>query len=92
MNHAYGVTKWQWRVLVWIYFKPDGYKTATTYPDELTDQFLDNLEQVFQTEPLAGPQTLGGLVLNCWIDGNCAADPGLEDGQAVIVVPISILI
>lgn len=91
-KHAYGVTKWTYRVDLWIYFQTGGFKTANTYPDMLTDNFLDAVERLFQTDPLAGPQTLGGLVVNCWIDGTIATDPGLEDDQGVIVVPLSILI
>lgn len=89
-THAYGVTKWIWRSMIWIYFRSDGYRTSTTYPDQVTDPILDSIEQLFQTEPGAGRLSLGGLVQHCWIDGTIYFDPGLEDNQAVILVPISI--
>ena len=91
-THAFGVTKWVWKATVWVYFRTDGLKTTSTYPSQLTDQFLDNLEFAFQTEPLVGRFTLGDLVEHCWIDGGCFADSGLIDGQAVIVIPLSILV
>lgn len=90
--HAYGVTKWKWKVLVWIYYQVGGFQTANTYPDMLTDQFLDGLEQLFLPPGLNSKFTLGGLVQNCWIDGMIACEPGLVDGQGLIVVPVSIVL
>ena len=37
-------------------------------------------------------QTLGGLVYHTWIDAKVFKDPGDEDGQGVVIVPISILL
>jgi len=93
-NKAYGVTRWQWRVWLFIYYRVEGFTPATdtSYPDQLTDQFLDNLEQLFQVEPNAGTFTLGGLVHHCWIDGSIFTENGLIDGQAFIIVPLSILV
>lgn len=91
-KHAFGVTGWHWRVLVWIYYRVDGYKTESTYPDLLTDQFLDKIEETFQTDPNNGPVTLGGLVNHCWIDGTIVWESGTNDGQAVLVIPLSILL
>lgn len=91
-KHAFGVTRWHWTATIWIYFRSDGYKTETTYPDQITDPIIDSIEQLFQTEPLDGRLTLGNLVHHVWIDGTIYSDPGLEDGQAVIIVPISILL
>jgi hypothetical protein len=91
-KHVFGVTKLHWKASVWIYYRVDGYKTKNTYPDQITDQILDNLEQLFQTSPVDFRQTLGGLVYHCWIDGNVVFDPGIVDGQAVIVAPISLLL
>lgn len=91
-KHAFGVIKWTWKATVWVYYRVDGYKTENFYPDKLTDQFKDSIEQLFQTDPLNGRLTLGGLVHHCWIDGTIYTDPGVSDNQAVIIVPISILV
>ncbi|SEG56367.1 hypothetical protein SAMN05421819_3565 [Bryocella elongata] len=32
--------------------------------------------------------TLGGLVDNCWIDGDADVDPGIETSQGAAIVPI----
>ena len=89
---AFGVTKWKWRAFLWIYFRTEGYKTSSTYPDQFTDDFLDKLEQTFMPDPQNGVQNLGGLIHHCWIDGAIYFDSGLTDGQGVVVVPISILV
>lgn len=91
-EHRFGVTKWHWTAMIWIYFRSDGYRTSNTYPDQITDPIIDSVEQLFQTDPINDRFTLGGLVHHCWIDGTIYSDPGLEDGQAVILVPISILL
>lgn len=100
---TFGVTKLQFRATVWIYFNVGGLKTSSTYPDQLTDQFLDSIEQTFQTDPINGRLTLGTytdpttgrtepLVYHCWVDGTVFFDSGLTDDQAIIIIPISILL
>ena len=91
-KHAFGVTQWILRCTVWVYFRTENYRTANTYPDQIIDPFKDAFEQLFQ--PVAQPAqfTLGGIVTNCWIDGEVYTDSGVVDGQAVCVWPISIQI
>jgi hypothetical protein len=100
---TFGVTKLQLRASIWIYYSVAGLKTSSTYPDQLTDPFLDTIELTFQTDPLNGRLTLGTyvdpttgrtepLVYHCWVDGTIYCDPGLTDDQAFIIVPISILL
>lgn len=91
-KHVFGVTKLLWRVSIFIYFRADGFKTRNTYPDQITDQICDSLEQLFQTSTRDGRQTLGGTVWHCWIEGNIVTDPGIVDGQAIVVCPLSIIL
>jgi hypothetical protein len=91
-QHAYGISKQEWKCLVWIYYRVDGLKTKNFYPDQLTDQFLDAIEQLFLPSPAGQPQTLGGLVKTVFVDGQCTFDSGLLDGQAVLVCPITLFI
>ena len=91
-KHRFGVTKLQFRANIWIYFRTDNLKTKSTYPDQLTDQFLDNFEQYFQTDAADGRFTLGGLVWHAWIDGSVIFDSGINDNQAIILIPLSILL
>lgn len=89
---AVGTTKFHWKVALLIYFRTDGFQTTSTYPDEITDPILDSIEQLFTPQMINQYFTLGGLVQNCWIDGNIYSDPGIVDGQGVILVPISIIV
>lgn len=91
-KHTFGVTRQEWKASIWVYFRTDSLKTSSTYPDQVTDQILDAFELAFQTEPLDNKLTLGGTCYHCWIDGTIFFDSGINDDQAVIVVPISILV
>jgi len=90
---TFSVTKWHWKAAVFVYYRIDSIQctTGSVYPEELVDDLIDAIETVFLT-PLNNRLTLGGLVYHCWIDGPITFDSGIIDNQAVIVVPISILI
>lgn len=90
-----GVTKFELKPNVWIYFRADGLKTQNTYPDMYIDPLKDAFEQLFQTNPATGGRlTLGGVCQHCFVNGTLASDPGLQDatGQAVVRVPLTIWI
>lgn len=89
---AVGTTRFQWKVLLLIYFRTDGFQTSNTYPDQVTDVVLDNIEQLFTPQGNNKYFTLGGLVQNCWIDGNIYSDPAIVIDQAVVLCPISIVV
>jgi len=92
---GYGVSKIEFFPEVWIYFRADGLKTQSTYPDMYIDPLKDAIEQLFQTNPpIGGRLTLGGVCQHCWIEGTIASDPGLQDasGQAVVRFQVSILV
>lgn len=38
------------------------------------------------------PQNLGGLVYQCWIEGQADIDPGVFGQQAVAIIPVRILV
>lgn len=88
---AFGVSKWELRATVWIYFRTENLKTESHYPDEFTDELIDNIELTLQTDPLAGPLNFDETIYHAWIDGSIFIDSGIEDNQAVVVVPITIL-
>jgi hypothetical protein len=54
---------------------------------------LDAIENAFAgATDLQGKQTLGGLVYHAYIDGQIIKIPGDEDGQGMLVVPITLLV
>lgn len=90
---TFSVTKWHWKAAVFIYYRIDAYQCpqGQAFPEQLVDDLIDSIEQVFLT-PNNTRQTLGGLIWHVWIDGPITFDSGVVDNQAVIVVPLSILI
>jgi hypothetical protein len=101
-KHVFGVTKQLWKASIWLYFRIDGLKTSSMYPDLVTDQLLDSFEMAFQSDPTIKRLTLGTYInsigrteeicYHCWIDGTIFFDSGINDNQGVIVIPLSILI
>jgi len=54
------------------------------------NQLLSTIEDAI--EPAHGPQTLGGLVSHCWIEGETLLDPGIFGPQAVSMIPVQMLV
>ena len=80
----------------WLIYHKAG-ASPSAVPTTANNEILDAVEALFVPTP-ADPGfpdkrlTLGGLVHHCWIDGRIIKDPGDLDGQALMVVPISILV
>lgn len=73
-----------------IYHQAGGDEYVT--PDEETSMIMDAVQAALAPPEVDERQTLGGLVHHCWIDGTVMKDSGDLDGQAVIVVPIKMLV
>ena len=76
----------------WLIFHQAGLDAAAV-PAQTTNAILAAVRALFvdPTEPDLA-QTLGGLVHKCWIEGRIQKFQGDLDGQALIVVPIKILV
>jgi hypothetical protein len=76
----------------WIY--SNAGKDADAAPSAALADLLDTVEALLK--PATGhpsrAQTLGGAVAHAWIEGKIEIHPGDLDGQAIAVVPISILV
>jgi hypothetical protein len=72
-----------------IYYKPNLTPLTT---DPLTNAILDGVEGVFVPDSPNGTVTLGGLVAHAWIEGEVFKAAGDLNDQAMIVVPIKLLI
>lgn len=76
----------------WLIYHAVGDPNAV--PSTTTNNLLDALETAITPYP-NNPgfrQTLGGLVHHCFINGKVFRESGDLDGQALLVVPISILV
>lgn len=80
----------------WFLYHQSGRDPAAI-PASDNNAILDGIEAALEPGPadpgyLDGRQTLGGLVHHCWIDGAILKDPGDLEGDALLIVPISLLI
>jgi len=62
----------------------------TAIPSTDLNNCIDAIAAVLEPTA-AGPQTLGGLVTSCRIEGRILKDPGDLDGEGLAVIPIKIL-
>ncbi len=87
----FGLNRWTLRCGIWIYAKysPD----SETIPGVVLNYLVDAVERVLLPSPAFPMQTLGGLVVNCWLNGETPLDEGYfpGDNQALIMLPVSIL-
>lgn len=74
----------------WFYFDSPG---EGEIPDLITNNIVDAAAQAIQVgADLEGRQTLGGLVFDCWIEGQVLKVPGDIDSQGLVTIPIKILV
>lgn len=80
----------------WIVYHVTGKQPKST-PTIKNNQILDALQAAIApkvTDPGYPDErnTLGGLVYHCYFDGDIFKDPGDIDDQAMLVIPIKILV
>ena len=75
----------------WLIFHDAG-KDPTAAPTIQTNQILDAIQALFPAGDPDNVQTLGGLVAHCFINGKIFKDSGDLDGQALIIVPLTLLV
>lgn len=87
-QNSYGETKWRMRLVLWVYCL---HSPETDVPGTLLNNLLDSVEAAIMPPP-GQTQTLGGLVANCYIDGEVLKSVGNlpDDVQSIAVVPFTI--
>jgi hypothetical protein len=75
----------------WLIYHEAG-KDPKSEPTRESNLILDAVQALFPSGDPDAAQTLGGLVHHCFISGKVFKDPGDLDGQALIIVPIRILV
>jgi hypothetical protein len=60
-------------------------------PASILNPLMDAVETIFAPDA-SGNQTLGGLVQHAWIEGRVETDEGVLGEQAVVIVPVRILV
>lgn len=94
---SFGAAKWFLDFYLRIYAIADG--SGDPVPDTLINAILDGIEATIQGV-LPGnawrkgqPQTLGGIVTNCWIEGTVIVGTaqGQLETQLMAVVPVRVV-
>jgi hypothetical protein len=78
----------QWKVTAHIFVFVSTTDTDTE-PDAVMNNILDAIEAAVAPDK-TGYQTLGGLVVNCRINGTIERDPGFISGIGAAAIPIEI--
>ncbi|TWB20669.1 hypothetical protein FBZ89_10668 [Nitrospirillum amazonense] len=77
------------RVDILLYAQAPDDETAGAV---VLNPLLDAVEAALRPPPGQDKQTLGGLVHDCWIEGQVTTDEGALGSQAVAIVPLHLLI
>jgi hypothetical protein len=75
----------------WFIYHQAGADPAAI-PATTSNAILDAIDLAFPSDPDVAPQTLGGLVHKAVIAGRVMKEHGDLEGQALLIVPIKILI
>jgi hypothetical protein len=89
-NQAHGLEKWQLHFRVLVYIRADAIPSAI--PATQLNAALKAIVGVMRSGPYGEAQTLGGLVINAWIDGDVLEDTGILDQQCALLIPIAVLV
>lgn len=101
---AFGLQRIERRYGAVVYCKKDSVRGAQMFLTDEMESILDSIDLCLKQGPLnksgmplnppMGSQTLGGLVTNCWYDGEAQlVNASTNTGQfAVLAVPITVLI
>jgi len=79
-------------VKVFIYLS---VKDPNSVGAALLNSVMDSLDAAFGlsgADRISGRNTLGGTVYNCRIDGKGLKDPGDLDGDALLIVPVKMIL
>lgn len=79
---------------VWIYIAvgTDQNATPITTLNNLIDAIDPNSDGVLKPSPMNGRQTLGGLVADCYINGEVVKVPGdIGNGMGAAIIPIEVV-
>jgi len=83
-------TSWVLSVDLWLYVNTGGDSDKT--PMSIVNPILDRIVQKLLPASGVEEQTLGGLVERCRIDGAIETDEGVLGDQAIITIPVTMLV
>jgi hypothetical protein len=88
-QRAYGANKYVLHYEAWIYARVDNID-ITDNPYAQLNPIIDAVDSQITPQPPFDRNTLSGLVDNCRIAGSILIADGIDNGQAVIRIPIDV--
>lgn len=90
-KEVFGPAKWTLTAIAALYVRAEGTAAPNQSPLSVTtaNSLIWGIRKAFETTPPYQKQTLGGLVVHAWIDGEVLPDVTSE--QILITVPIYML-
>jgi hypothetical protein len=92
-GQAFQAIRKEYRLAAGVYIRADSEEPP--YVSDTICEILDAIDIAFEKtnpdgseKPLGQQQTLGGLVTNCWIDGEVFVDNEALQQQCVVGIPI----
>ncbi len=87
---GYGLDKYTLTYQIWIYLKVDNNNVASDPYDEIINPVMDAVDNIFAPMAPNDRNNLGGLVDNAHIGEKVEIHDGMDDGQAVILMPLQV--
>jgi hypothetical protein len=89
-DQAYSVPKYVLQYAVLVYTRAeDG---PDNVPQILLNQCWKAVNDALRATPPGSPQTLGGLVVNAWIEGQVTMQSGILDKQCALEIPVHAIV
>jgi hypothetical protein len=83
-----GLTKWIVDFYLEIFAPTD--ESSSAIADTLVNAILDAIDATLQSVPPGERQTLGGIVTNCWIEGDIIIGTAQLTNQLMMLVPVRV--
>lgn len=79
-------------IYIYISLGVDPNSVPITQLNDLVDAIDPNSDGVLKPSPMNGRQTLGGLVTDCYINGEIIKTPGdIGNGMGAAIIPIEVV-
>ena len=82
-------TVWTLSCDIYVYVRVSADRLTSTELNEVLDHIQGALAA---PEPISNKQTLGGLVEDCWINGQIITDEGALGEIGVAIIPVQIIV
>lgn len=78
----------------WVFYFSSDESDPASIPADTANTIIDQVEAIFAAASHPGDLnvTLGGLAHHIFIDGSIIKIPGDDDGQGMLIIPITLLV